>query len=147
MNEFMATKEILVFSDPNVKPDEKLIFSKIGDKKKLWHAIMIFISDNYKDMEGDWRYYNDGKQWLFKMVQKKKTIFWGAILDGAFRITFYFGGKAEPVIVASDLPDKAKQQYLTGPRYGKIRAITTLVNDMSDVSDIEKLISIKVKIK
>ncbi len=108
---------------------------------------MTFISDNYKEMDGEWRYYNDGKQWLFKMVQKKKTIFWGAILDGAFRITFYFGGKAEPVIVASDLTDNAKQQFLTGPRYGKIRAVTTLVNNMSDVSLIEKLIAIKVKLK
>ena len=143
----MAEKEKLVFSDPNDKPDEKLIFSKIGEKKKLWQAIMTFISDKYKDMEGEWRYYNDGKQWLFKMVQKKKTIFWGAIMDGAFRITFYLGGKAEPVIVASDLSDKAKQQYLTGQRYGQIRAITIIVNDMSDVSEIEKLISIKVKLK
>ncbi len=143
----MATKEILVLSDPDVKPDEKLISSKIGDKYKLWHAIMTFISDNYPDMEGGWRYYNDGKQWLYKMVQKKKTIFWGTILEGAFKVTFYFGGKAEPVIVASELSDKAKQQYLTGKRYGQIRAITTHVNDMSDVSEIGKLIAIKVKLK
>lgn len=143
----MEEKEKFVFSNPDLEPDEKLIFLKIGDKKKLWQAIMTFISDNYKDMEGEWRYYNDGKQWLFKMVQKKKTIFWAAILDGAFRITFYLGGKAEPVIVASDLPDKIKQQYLTGPRYGKIRAITKLVNDMSDVVIIEKMIAIKTKLK
>jgi hypothetical protein len=143
----MTTKEILVLSDPNVKPDEKLIFSKIGAKKDLWQAVMNFVSENYKDMQGTWNYYNDGKQWLFKMVQKKKTIFWGAILEGAFRITFYLGGKAEPAIDASDLPDKVKQQYKTGPRYGKIRAITIKVNDMSDVSIIEKLIAIKVKLK
>jgi len=143
----MATKEILGFSDPNVKPDEKLIFSRIGDKKKLWQTIMTFISDNYEEMEGSWRYYNDGKQWLFKMVQKKKTIFWSTVLESAFRITFYFGGKAEAVIVASDLSEKSKQQYLTGQRYGKIRAITTLVNDMSDVSEVKKLIAIKVKLK
>jgi hypothetical protein len=143
----MAGNEKFVFSDPDVKPDEKLIFSEIGEKKKLWKAIMIFMSDNYKDSEGSWNYYNDGKRWLFKMVIKKKTIFWGTILDGGFRITFYFGGKAEPVIVTSDLCDNAKQQYLTGPRYGKIRAITTIVNDMSDVSEIEKLIAIKVKLK
>ncbi len=81
------------------------------------------------------------------MVIKKKTIFWGTIQDGAFRITFYFGGKAEPVIIASDLSENSKQQYLTGQRYGQIRAITILVNDMSDVGEIEKLIAIKVKLK
>jgi hypothetical protein len=143
----MAEKEIILFSDPDVKPDQKLIFSKIGSKKKLWQALMSFMSENYKESEGTWNYYNDGKRWLFKMVLKKKTIFWATVLEGAFRITFYFGGKAEPVIVASDLSDNAKQQYLTGPRYGKIRAITIPVNDMSDVSMIEKIIAIKVKLK
>jgi hypothetical protein len=143
----MTTKDIPPLSDPAIVPDDKLIFSLIGEKKKFWQAVLKFVADNYSDMEGEWRYYNDGKRWLFKMELKKKTIFWATVLDGAFRITFYFGGKAEPVIVACDLSDNAKQQYLTGPRYGKIRAITTLVNGAADVSEVEKLIAIKVKLK
>jgi len=143
----MQTKEKFAFPDPDVKPDDQLILSKIGGKMKLWQAIMSFMSENYNESEGLWNYYKDGKQWLFKMVLKKKTVFWGTILDGGFRITFYFGGKDEPVIVASDLSDNAKQQYLTGPRYGKIRAVTTPVNELSDVRTVEKLVAIKVKLK
>lgn len=143
----MQTKEKFAFPDPDVKPDDQLIFSKIGRKMKLWQAIMSFMSDNYKESEGLWNYYKDGNQWLFKMVLKKKTVFWGTVLDGAFRITFYFGGKAEPVIVESDLPEEAKQQFLNGPRYGKIRAITTTMNDLSDIETVKKLIAIKVKMK
>jgi hypothetical protein len=30
------------------------------------------------------------------MQQKKKTIFWVGVLKDTFRITFYFGNKAEP---------------------------------------------------
>ena len=126
----MPEKEIILFSDPDIKPDEKQVFAKIGSKKKLWQALISFMSDNYKESEGTWNYYNDGKRWLFKMVLKKKTVFWGTILEGAFKITFYFGGKAEPVIVASNLPEDAKQQFLTGTRYGKIRAITILMNEL-----------------
>ena len=143
----MPEKEIILFSDPDIKPDEKLVFAKIGSKKKLWQALMSYMSDNYKESEGAWNYYNDGKRWLFRMVLKKKTIFWATVLEDAFRITFYFGGKAEPVIVASDLPDNAKQQFLTGPRYGKIRAVTTPVNEIEDVRTVEKLVAIKVKMK
>lgn len=143
----MPTKEKFAFPDPDVKPDDQLIFSKIGEKMKLWKNIMSFMSDNYKESEGLWNYYKDGNQWLFKMVLKKKTVFWGTVLEGAFKITFYFGGKAEPVIVASDISDNAKQQYLTGPRYGKIRAITAMMNDLSDVETVKKLIAVKVKMK
>lgn len=146
-SEVMADTEKVLFTDRDVPPTDESIFKHIGSKKKFWISIMTFISDNYKDMQGSWKYYNDGKRWLFRMVQKKKTIFWSSVFEGAFRITFYFGGKAEPVITASDLPDEAKSQFLTGPRYGQIRAISMFVSTAEDVVTVEKLVKIKSKLK
>ena len=143
----MAEKEKLMFPDRNVFPTDDLIFSVIGEKKKFWDNIMQYASDNYKDISGLWNYYNDGEQWLFKLTQKKKTIFWGAILEDTFRITFYFGDKAEPVIVSSDLPAVIKDNFRTGQRYGKIRAISLKINTASDIEIVRTLIGIKVKIK
>jgi hypothetical protein len=143
----MEEKEVFVFSDKEVKPTDEIIFSIIGDKKKLWQSIMGYISDNYKDMTGSWNYYNDGKQWLFKMVQKKKTIFWLAVMKDTFRVTFYFGDKAEPVILASDIPESVKDDFTGGRHYGRIRAITTKMAAQSDVETIKKLIDIKTRIK
>jgi hypothetical protein len=143
----MTAKEILMLSDPLVKPDEKIIFSYIGDKKLLWQEIMDYLRDCYPEASGVWNYYKDGKQWLFKVVRKKKTVFWGAILEDTFRITFYFGEKAEPVILASELQEKIKHDFLTGQRYGKIRAISIKMNDISDVETVKKLVSLKTKLK
>jgi hypothetical protein len=143
----MAEVVKLVLSDRDAPPTDEIIFSHIGKKKDLWQSIMTFVSVHYNDMTGTWNYYNDGKQWLFKMVQKKKTIFWIGVMEGSFRVTFYFGGKAEALIVASDLPEREKQQYLTGTRYGNIRAVTINVNEKQDVSTIEKLIEIKTRLK
>ncbi|OFY66984.1 MAG: hypothetical protein A2V64_05950 [Bacteroidetes bacterium RBG_13_43_22] len=143
----MSEKEIYVFSDRQVKPTEDLIFSIIGDKKILWEKIMNYLSDNYKDASGTWNYYNDGKQWLFKMVRKKKTIFWLAVMKDTFRVTFYFGDKAEPVIVASALHKSVKDNFLTGKHYGKIRAISTKMTGLSDAETVIKLIDIKAGLK
>ncbi len=143
----MAEKEIFVLSDRQVTPTDDLIFSIIGDKKILWQSIMKFASDNYKDISGIWNYYNDGKQWFFKLVQKKKTIFWLAVMKDTFRVTFYFGDKAEPVIIASDLPKSVKDDFKTGRHYGKIRAITTKISGQSDIETVKKLIDIKTKLK
>jgi len=143
----MSEKEIYVFSDRQVKPTEDLIFSIIGDKKILWEKIMNYLSDNYKDASGTWNYYNDGKQWLFKMVRKKKTIFWLAVMKDTFRVTFYFGDKAEPVIVASGLPESVRDNFLTGKHYGKIRAISTKMTGLSDAETVIKLIDIKAELK
>lgn len=143
----MSEAEKLVLSNRDVPPTDEIIFSHIGKKKDLWQSIMADVSVHYNDMAGTWNYYNDGKQWLFKMVQKKKTIFWIGVMEGSFRVTFYFGGKAEPFIVASDLPDGEKQQYLSGKRYGNIRAVTINVNEKHDISTIMKLIEIKTRLK
>jgi hypothetical protein len=143
----MAEKENLVLSDKQIIPTDDYIFSIIGEKKKLWQAIMGFISENYKDFSGTWNFYNDGKQWLFKMVHKKKTIFWAGVLKDAFRVTFYFGDKAEHLIDDSDLPVILKDNFKNGKRYGKIRAVSLKMSYLSDVESVKKLMAIKMKIK
>ena len=137
----------MMLSDKSIIPTDDYIFSLIGAKKTHWQRIMNHVSENYKDSSGSWNYYNDGKQWLYKHVQKKKTIFWAAILTDTFRITFYFGDKAEPVIESSDLPQNIKEGFRTAKRYGLIRPVSLLINDNTDVDNVVKLISIKNKIK
>jgi len=143
----MSEKEKFVLSDKAVIPTDDLISSILGEKKMIWDAIMKYASDNYKDISGGWNYYNDGKQWLFKLSQKKKTIFWSAMLEDTFRITFYFGDKAEPVIEASGLPESVKKDFKTGMRYGKIRAISLKINKEADIDIVKTLIEIKSRIK
>ena len=97
-----------LLTDKQTYPTDDLIFSIIGDNKIHWQSIMTYMSQNYKDSLGQWNFYNDGKRWLFKMVHKKKTVFWAGILTDAFRITFYLGNKAETIIENSELPEIIK---------------------------------------
>lgn len=139
----MAEAEKFVLDDKNVIPDDDLIFAIIGNKKVYWHKIMSYLLDNYRESSGGWRYYNDGKQWLFKMVNKKKTIFWLGVLKDTFRITFYFGDKAEPVILASDLPETIRNGFRSAKKYGSIRPVTIKIMNDTDVDNVIKLIVIK----
>jgi hypothetical protein len=144
----MAEKELLALSNPSVYPSDDLVFSLIGEKKVFWQKILKHVLENNKDISWAWNYYNDGKQWLFKLVQKKKTICWGAVLaTGEFRITFYFADKAEPLIYGSDLPQDVKESFKTAKKYGLIRPATLLVNSEKDVETILKLAEIKLKLK
>lgn len=143
----MAEKKKMMLSDKSVIPSEEQIFSFIGENKVHWHNIMSHVFENYKDSSGSWNYYNDGKQWLFKQVQKKKTIFWAAILADTFRITFYFSDKALPIIENSDLPCKIKEDFITAKKYGSIRPVSIKVYDNPDVENVLKLIAIKTSMK
>lgn len=144
----MAEKEVFAFPDRNQPPDDERLALLLGEKKKLWDQILDNIQRSYKDITWSWNYYNDGHQWLFKLVQKKKTILWSACLaSGDFRMTFYFGDKAEETILLSDLPEKVKNDFADGPRFGKIRASSLLVRTREDLDSVLKLAAIKVKLK
>jgi hypothetical protein len=143
----MADKEDLVLNDKLIIPTDDYIFSIIGDKKILWQNIMNFVSENYKDISGSWNYYNDGKQWLFKLVQKKKTIFWAGILKDTFRISIWFSDKAESMINESNLPQSIKDDFKKAKKYGSIRAVSIKLYDLTDVDNVLILITIKQNIK
>ena len=143
----MAGTDDMVLGDKSIFPTEELIFSTIGDKKILWQKIMSYAHENSEDVVEEWRYYNDGKQWLFKLTRKKKTIFWLGLLRDTFRITFYFGDKAEPLIKSSDLPVEIKDNFIKAHRFGALRPITLRISGTADAENICKLIDIKLKLK
>jgi len=143
----MSEKEVFILSDKQIIPTDDYIFSILGEKRILWQSVMNYASENYKDISGSWNYYNDGKQWLFKLLQKKKTIFWAGILKDTFRITFWFSDKAESMIDSSDLPQTIKDDFKTAKKYGSIRAVSVKVFDNADVDNVLKMIAIKHKIK
>jgi Protein of unknown function (DUF3788) len=143
----VADNEKIVLSDKSVTPTDDFIFSIIGDRKVHWLRIMNYLSENYPGASGTWNYYNDGKQWLFKFVNKKKTVFWAALLKDAFRITFYLGNKADSIIENSDLPESIKEEFKSAKRYGHIRPVTFIVRKNTDADNVLKMIVLKSKIK
>ena len=139
--------EPIILNDKSVTPTEDLVFSIIGDKRILWQQIMNYLQDNYRDITEVWKFYNDGKSWLFRTLKKGKTIFWIRVLEDTFRIAFYFGNKAEPIIEQSDLPKSIKIDFRNAKRFNTIRGISIEMTDEDDAVNAIKLIELKLKIK
>ncbi|HUX96342.1 MAG TPA: DUF3788 family protein [Bacteroidales bacterium] len=134
-------------ADPTKEPDDELIASLVGKKIDLWRLILKHAENSYNDVSGRWNYYKDGKQWLFKFVRKKKTLFWAGIFNNTFRITFYFGDKAESNVLSSDLPSEIREGFKTARRFGSIRPISIVLSEQSDVENVYKLIEMKNRIR
>jgi hypothetical protein len=137
----------IILSDKNQFPTEEIIFSHIGKYKAIWESVFNYIHINHPDFTEQWRYYNDGKSWLMKVIKKTNTIFWLSIIPETFTITFYFGDKAEQSIMKSTISDALKDQFKVGKRYGKIRGLTLIMNKKQNIEFLKELISIKLKIK
>ena len=132
-----------VLTDKTLFPGEDVIFSHIGRQRAQWEALFRFIHAEHPDFVATWRYYNDGKSWLLNVSRKKKTVFWLSVIKGTFRITAYFTDKAAGAIRASALSDERKQQFMEGPRYGKLGAITITFRNKRDVEDAKILVALK----
>lgn len=138
--------EPLALTDKSVTPTDEQVFSIIGENRIHWQKLMNGIAEQFPDAKGEWNYYNDGKNWLFKMIRKKKTLFWIGVHSDTFRVTFYFGDKAELLINESNLANELKEEFRNGKHYGKIRGLSVKINKAQDVNNAFILATIKSKV-
>ncbi len=132
-----------VLKNPDQYPSEEVIFSIIKKKKKLWLDFFEQIHQNYPDFSEEWRFYKDGTSWLMKVVRKSKTIFWLSLIEGGFRITFYFTDKFEEAILSSMISNELKNQFRNGKHYSKIRGLTITFSSKKEIEYTHILIKMK----
>ena len=66
-------------NDKSEYPDDEVLSRYLGEVKNTWDAFLGFIKESHPLYLAEWRYYNDGKSWLYKITKKKKTICWVAV--------------------------------------------------------------------
>ena len=138
--------ESIILTDPNVQPTDELISLIIGENKIYWQQIISYLRVNHSDITEVWRFYNDGKCWLYRTLRKTKTIYWAGILKDTFRITFYLSDKAESLIEDSTLSEIIKEEFWN-TKGSKFRAVTVIMHSVEDLENVLKLIEIKLKVK
>ncbi len=130
--------------DPKIYPNDNVLKGTLGAAMPAWEAFTGLLKSDYPLIKPEWRYYNDGKSWLFKVVMKKSTVCWVKVLEKHFRIGFYFGSKASGLIEKSTLDARLKKQYRESE--GKqFRPISIEVKKKSDVKSIKELIELKLQ--
>ena len=128
-------------------PTDEVLSRYLGEVKSTWDSFIDFINESYPLFSGEWRYYNDGKSWLYKLTKKKKTICWISVYQHKFKTTFYFPDRAEELITKSNLDKEYIDGFVNGKRYGKIRGITVEIKRLADLDTTKTLIVIKEQLK
>jgi hypothetical protein len=134
-------------NDKNEYPDDEVLARYLGKSKHSWDAFIELLKTDHPSISTEWRYYNDGKSWLFKVTKKAKTICWISVWEGFFKVTFYFNMRAEEAITKSLLDEAIKEQWLRRDNIGKIKPITIDVKKKTDLKVIQLLIELKSSIK
>lgn len=136
-----------ILNDKEEYPDDKVLTKHLGKVKNTWDIFNQFIKEDYPLFAGEWRYYNDGKSWLFKVTKKKKTVCWVSVYSNMFKTTFYFPDRAEDLITQSELAQEYIDAFLYGKKYGKIKGVTVSIREPADLEATKILIIIKEQLK
>lgn len=133
--------------DENEFPNDEVLKRNLGETKKIWDTFINSIEEEYPQFSTEWRYYKDGKNWLFKITKKKKTICWVSVYHNQFKTTFYFPQRAEELISNSKLAPEYIDGFINGKLYGKIKGIKVDIKESKDLEMTKVLMDLKEKFK
>jgi len=133
-----------ILNDPSVYPDDAELARHLGRAKTAWDALVEEVGKNPSLELVDWKYYRDGKAWLSRVVQKKKTLCWISVWPKCFKVTFYFSNAAKEIMQAtSAIDDRIEKQWQQDNQGKKFRGITVFAEKKSDVHIISQMLDIK----
>ena len=128
--------------DKSQYPDDAVLESALGRRFGAWSDFAGMVAAS-PSLSAEWRYYTDGKSWLHKVSQGKKTVCWASIRDGRFAVTFYFSARHDAALAAADIDAEIKQRYLHAERPGRISPLTVEVRRKDQLKDVRRLIELK----
>jgi hypothetical protein len=134
-------------NDPKQFPNDQVLYRQLGKAKPSWIAFLALLKEKAPQLTNEWRYYTDGKSWLFKVNRHATTICWAAVWDKYFTVAFYLNARAEELVRNSSLDLALKQGFLHPAEANKFRSIRVEVRGKSDLNAVEELLDIKLMVK
>lgn len=134
--------------DPAIIPSEKVLSEALGDQ--AYSALALFfetIASPEYGLNNEWRYYNDGKAWLCKVTQKKKTILWLSVWEGFFKTSFYFMEKHLEAITALNISESKKNEFASMKPIGKLIPLWFDIGKQEQLGELLAVVGFKMSLK
>ncbi|HCC38168.1 MAG TPA: hypothetical protein DEQ14_11475 [Treponema sp.] len=134
-----------ILTDPMTKPESNVLADALGKDYKKFTDFAENV--NEKGLVLEWNYYNDGKSWLCKILNKKKNLGWLSVWDTGFRLTFYFTEKTIGGIYDLDIDDSIKNTAKETKSVGKLLPVILPVKNKKTLDDGLKILEYKMTLK
>jgi hypothetical protein len=140
-------KQTMLLREPEIKPIENVLKNILGKELFDVYEELIRIITTEFDIQYEWRFYKDGKSWLFKAVSKKKTIFWLSVWDGFIKTSFYFIGKNRFGIFDLPISDEIKETFDKVEVIGKLIPLILNIEQKKQLKDFCEIVRYKKSLK
>ena len=128
----------MILNNPDLYPDESVLKETLTEGVYNFYTELLttITSKSGMGLTWEWRYYNDGKSWLCKVVNKKRTIFWLSVWEGYFKVSLYFTEKHKEGIASLPISESAKNQFIAAKPIGKLIPMTIDVFGEEQLADV-----------
>ena len=136
--------EISIFTDKSRVPANDDLVTSLGNTFSYWMALKDFAYEKYPKAIEEWNYPGAKYGWSFRIKDKKRAIIYFLPREKYFLVAFVFGQKATELVLQSDVSNEIKTGLESAKAYAEGRGIRIAVKDEKNLSDIKRLIEIKV---
>lgn len=137
----METINAIELTDEKVYPSPEVLEKILGPSYGTYLQLLALLDRH--GLEGEWRYYRDGKAWLYKAQKKKRTLLWMSAWRGFMQGTVYFPDRYEEEIYALQLREATKDRFRAAKRVGKSIPCIFEIRDPSILPDLERVLLFK----
>lgn len=141
----METINTIELSDKNIFPDESVLKKVLGRSFNAYLELLKLFAQN--GLTYEWRYYNDGKSWLCKVQNKKRTIVWMSAWKGYVQAAIYFPLRFLEDILQLKITEDSKNKILKTKNVGKSKPCIFEIRNKKAIKDFEKVMNYKIVTK
>jgi len=134
-----------ILSDPLIKPTAAVLEKALGKNYKRFTELACKIEQ--LDLVLEWNYYNDGKSWLGKILNKKKNLCWLSVWDEGLKLAFFFTEKTISGVYEMDINAEIKNSTKEAKPIGKLIPVVFFVTNKEKLNNGLSLIEYKKSLK
>ncbi len=139
--------EVQLLKEQTIFPSEEVLKDALGGRYPVFESLIETIISVDYGLSYEWNFYKDGKSWLCKVCNKKKTVFWLSVWDGYFKISFFFTGKHLEGIAALDIAPQIKDAFYKEKPIGRLIPMIFNIHKEEQLHDLLKVVDFKKKSK
>jgi hypothetical protein len=133
-----------IFTDKAKTPTSQDLEIALGATSNIWQHFSDFTKKQSPSAIEEWKFSSEKFGWSFRLKDKKRVLIYLLPRDQYFKVAFVFGEQATTAILESTIAAHIKNDIKLSRKYAEGRGIRIDITDQKLVSDIEKLIAIKV---
>ena len=141
----METINNVELRNESIYHDETVLMTVLDESFYSYKALLELFAKH--EMDYEWRYYHDGKAWLFKVQKKKKTIVWMSAWKGYMQATLYIPEKHLERVYELDISLEMKEVFRSTKNVGKSKPCIFKITEKSILADFETVMMFKIGCK